>query len=97
MSVIVNIISFEMLMYITHAISLLEKKRERFCRIVLLPGSWITAQFWLELCSASQVVQKACHRIRQSNLLAKYWLSSFSVDFTIRTRFNTTIHVFNDT
>ena len=72
-------------------------QEKEICRIVLLLGSWITTQSWLELSIASQVVQEAYQRVRQSNLLAKDWFSSFSVDLTLRTRLNMTIHVFSGT
>ena len=55
--------SFEMPRYTTHALQLATKEKE-FCRIVLLADSWITAQSWLELSSASQVVQEAYQTIQ---------------------------------
>ena len=84
MSVIINIMSFEML----------EKVRERVLSymIVLLPFRWITAQSWIELSSASEVVQEAYQPIQLA-----CWFSSFSVDSTLRTRLNTTSHVFDGT
>ena len=41
-----------------------KNQKKEFCRIFIITGSWITAQSWLELSSASQVVQEAYQTIQ---------------------------------